>query len=502
MANQTKKSVMAIVREVTEATPVAPTAGTNYLALQDGFDVSAAFDTLENAELTGSIGTAKAIQGFEAPTASLSHYIKHSGVEGQEPEMGLLLEAAFGAKAVNATEYVTLAASTVSTIKSTGAVTNFERGEALLIKDGVNGYSIRPVLSVSGTDITLGFQLPAASAPAVGVALGKAVLYKPGETHPTMSIWDYRANGAAVQLVAGARVTDFSMDAAAGELVSGSFSMEGVSFYYDPIEIKATDTKLDFNETGPTLRAATVAAKMYKDPNELAAALQTAMNDVASDAITVTYSNVTGKFTIASAGALLELLWNTGVNTANTIGDKIGFSTAADSTGALTYTSASAVVMAAPQTPAFDASNPLVAKDNLVLIGDATDAAPGCFSAQSISMTLSDTKADIKDICAESGKSGSLITQRQVTVDVVANLSVYDAQEFTRFRTNQTTSFMYCFGTKTGGNWEAGKSGCLYIPTATISAFKLGDADGLVTLEMTLTAFVASGLGEVYLNFV
>jgi hypothetical protein len=502
MATQTKNSVMAIVRETTEGTPVAP-SGTSYIALQDGFSVEGAFEKLENAELTGSIGAAKSIQGFESPTASVSHYIRHSGVEGTEPNFGLLLEAAFGAKVVASTQYDTVAASTVSTIKvDTGEGVNFQRGQGLLIKDGTNGYKIRPILSVSGDDLTLGFKLPTGGAPASGVNLGKCVLYKPANTdHPTMSVWDYRGNGGAVQMMAGARVTELGIQASAGELINGTFSMAGIRFYFNPIEIAATDTKLDFLDN-VTTRVATIQAKMYRDPIELADALASAMNSLGSaNTFTVTYSSSTGKYTIASNGTTLSLLWSTGANAANTIGDKLGYLTAADDTGSLTYLSDNAQSLVAPHTPAFDNSNPLVAKDNQILLGDASDADPACVSVSQISMSLTDEKTDILSICAESGKSGSLVTARSVTIDLVATLSTYDVEKFKRFRSSQTTSFMWAFGSKAGGNFEAGKSGYLYMPTAVIETHNLSDTDGIVSLEMTLKAFVQSGAGEVYLGF-
>jgi hypothetical protein len=502
MAFQTNKSVMAVVAEVTEGTPVLPTAASQYVALQEGFDMAPAFETLESAELTGSIGSAKSIQGIEAPTASVDHYVKHSGVEGSEPENKLLLKGAFGASSVASTEYDTVAASTVSVIKvNTGEGATFERGEALLIKDGTNGYKIRPILSISGDDLTLGFKLPTGAAPASGVNLGKAILYKPSESHPTFTAWMYQANGGAIQAVAGNKITSMSLDATTKKLINASFEMEGISYYFNPVNITATDTKLDFFDG--TNRVATVTAKLYKDPKELAEAIQTSMNAQGSaDTFTVSYSDSDGKYTIATSGATLSLKWNTGANAANTVGDKIGFVTASDDTGATTYTSDNAYTLTAPQTGTYDSSNPLVAKYNEVLLGDSSDADPACLSAQSISFSMDNTKTNILDICAESGVSGSVISKRAVSVDIVATLSAYEVEKFKRFRTNQSTSFLYNFGSKSGGNWEAGKSGCLYIPTCTISSFKVSDGDGLVTLEMTLTAFVASGAGEVYLNFV
>jgi len=77
---QTRSSVLALVTESTEGTPVVPTLATQFVALQDDFSMEPSFDTLENAELKASIGTAKPIQGAENPSASLSHYLRASGV--------------------------------------------------------------------------------------------------------------------------------------------------------------------------------------------------------------------------------------------------------------------------------------------------------------------------------------------------------------------------------------------------------------------------------------
>lgn len=497
MGFQTKKSVLAIKKETTEGTPVSPTADTDFIALQDGYSLSPEFDTLENAELTGSIGPAKPIQGFENPTASLSHYIRHSGVEGTAPGFGDLLEAAFGATVAAGTERDTVAGSTVSVINvDAGEGVEFERGEALLVKDTTNGYSIRNVLSISTDALTLAQQL--SNAPASGVNLGQAVLYKPGESHPSLSVWDYRANEALVQLAAGMKVTEFGMEASAGELVNGSFSMEGIKAFWDPIEITASNDDLDFDDGGGEENVS-VTQKVYRDPHELADAIQAAMDAATADNISVTYSDSTGKFTVASDGGTLSLLWDTGTNTATTIGDIIGFDTSADDTGSTSYEGDNAIDLTAQFTPNFDDSDPLVAKNNEVLLGDADDIV--CFPARSVSMTMSNAKTDELELCAESGKAGSVITAREVEINIVANLQQYDADQFKRFRTNAKTQFTYNFGTKTNSNWDAGKSVNLFTPTATIESMSVTDNDGLVTLDMTLKVYVADGLGEIYMNF-
>ena len=274
MAIATRSSLLAIKQETTEGTPVAPSANTDFIRMQDDADFTLAKETLQSTELNGSLGSSKSISGIDSPTASFSHYLKHSGVEGQEPGYGLLLEMAFGGKDVEAVEYDTVAGSTVSAINvDTGEGASFIRGQALLIKDPVNGYSIRPVHSIAGDVLTLGFDL--ASAPGSGVNLGnKSVTYYPTNTgHKTASLWHFVGNGGAIEMISGARVTDTSITATAGDFINASFSLEGISNYYNPIIIGATDTKFDWTDDDGTF-VATITAKTYKDPHDLASALQ------------------------------------------------------------------------------------------------------------------------------------------------------------------------------------------------------------------------------------
>jgi len=502
MAIQTRNTVLGIKVELIEGTPALPAAVTDFTALQDDGDMQSSFDSLANAEVKSSIGTSKPIVGSENPSFSFSHYMKASGTEGTAPDFNDFLKGAFGAEAVNATEYDTVAASTVSVIKvDTGEGANFRRGQALLIKDSTNGFSIRPIDSISGDNLTLGFNLTAA--PAVSVNLGKAVEYYPSDSgHQSLSVWVYQGNGGALEMMSGAKVTGFEFSADAGELINGKFTVEGLSYYFNPITLLSTDTKIDFTDDDGTF-VATVAAKTYKDPHALASAIKSAMDATASTkTFTVTYSDTTGKYTfVVSSGAVFSLLFATGANLANSIANQIGF-TAADRTGALTYAGQNAVSFAAAYSPSYDTTDPLVAKYNTVMFGDATDT--GCFSASSISFSLSNSRQVIDDICSESGRSGSLITAREVTCKLTSLLSQYEAKNFKRFRDGDNVKFLYNFGPRdSSGNWTPGKCISLYLPSAVISSFNLSDQSGLVALEMDLTGYVDnSGNGEAYLNLV
>lgn len=499
----TRSTVVAVMKEVTEGTPVAPGAATDYIAIQDDFAMAPNFESLENAELRSSIGMSKAIQGAESPTATISHYLRASGSVATAPNFGKLIESCLGATTTAGAEYDTVSSSTVSLIKvNTGEGASFQRGEALLIKDGTNGYRIRCIDSIATDDLTIGFALP--NAPASGVNLGRAVLYYPTNTaQPTLTVWDYHGNGGAIQMVSGCRVTEMSFSIEAGELINGTYSLEGLAYYFNPITIASADRYLDFTDDDGTF-AATVATGVYKDPHKLAEAITTAMNTANSGQVhACTYSNSTGKFTIVSDGTVLELLWQSGSNTANTIGDKIGFTVSADDTGtaaATGYTSDNAVSFASPYTPSLDSQDPAVAKDNEVMIGDTTDYV--CFKASTADITVSAPKADTMSVCAESGKSGSIVSSREVTITVQALIEQYDARMWKAYRANDNVKFQYSFGSKSGGNWVAGKCGAIYCPTMTVSSFEIVDADGQANLTMELKGYVNStGEGEFFVNF-
>lgn len=102
--------------------------------------------------------------------------------------------------------------------------------------------------------------------------------------------------------------------------------------------IDATNNKLDFNEGGAQITA-TLANATYT-PTTLAAEIKSKMDaSVGVGTYTVSYSTTTGKWTISVTGAAtFNILWNTGTNTATSVGPSIGFPVSANSTGATTYT--------------------------------------------------------------------------------------------------------------------------------------------------------------------
>jgi hypothetical protein len=504
MAKNTRNSRLAVVCETTEGVPVSPTVGTEYLPIQDDVSLNPELETLENSELKGSIGPAKSISGAEAPSGSFSIYMRNSGTEGTCPGVSPLLEASFGEEIVHGTERDTIAGSTVSAVNvDVGEGAEHIEGQAILVKDGANGYSIRPIETIAGDVLTPAIDLPAA--PASGVNLGDACTYRPKDCdQKTFSVWDYRGNGACVQALAGGRVTNIAMTMNAGELINATYDFQGIAYYFNPLEVQAgVNDKLDFTDDGGAA-VATISAKLYKTPKALADELETQMNAVSTDTITVSYGNSTGKYTIANtSGALFELDWSTGPNTATTIGGLIGFDTAADDTGSLSYEGDNAISLESPQTPdlsLFD--DPLVAKNNELFIGDADSTT--CIEASAVSFTLGTPVTDVLSICSESGKARSVINERTATMTVTALVEQYDCDFIERLLNNSDTRVVYNAGVKDGsGNWIPGRNWCLYMRTATVSSFSKEDLDGLVAVTIEIQSFVNDDSdGEVYLSFV
>ena len=496
-----RDSVLAITVESTEGTPVVPSAAGEYLALQNDPAMAPNRETLTNDEIKSSLAPSQPINGRETASFSFSHYLKHSGVEGTAPETDEIMTALMGNEEVEGTEYDTVSGSTTSVVNvDSGEGSNYARGQALLVKDPTNGYSVRNVLSIATDALTLGFNLD--NAPASGVNLGKSVFYYPADSgHQSLSVWHYLGNSGAVQMVAGARPTQMSFTIEPGGLINSNFSFEGLKYYFNPITIDSDDIYIDWTDDQGTF-AATVTAKTYSDPHELAAAIALAMNNATTETITCTYSNTAGTFTIAtSTSTVFSLLWNTGSNAANTIGDAIGFSTAGNDTGATTYTSDSAISFAAGQTPSYDSSQALKGYFQEILLGDSDDVT--CLKSATVNGTISTPRQAFDDICAESGFSNSIINGRTGVYTITALLEQYEADKFRKFREGEATSFCVNVGQKDAlSNWTAGTVVNHFVPTCTITSFNTTNLNGLIALEMEVQSYTnTSGDGEMYWNF-
>lgn len=494
-----RNSVFAFVPEVTEGTPVAPSSATQFVPLRPGAGIEYAVETLDNEELLGDIGAAKPNKGKESANGTHDAYIKASGVVAQAPQLAPLYKSILGGESIAAAEYDTVAGSTTALVKVGGSEgATFEQGEALLVKkSGV--YEIRNVASISGDDLSVNFLL--GSAPGTGVNLGRAVLYKPASTFQSFSGWRYNGNGFGTEMASGCQATELSMEFPVNEYATASFTYQGTKYHWNPIEITSSTEMIDWEDDDGVASAA-VPVKIYRTPHELAQSLQDAMSAGTTETITVSYSDLTGKFTIAASGALFELLWSTGANSASSIGTKLGFLVASDDTGAVSYVSDNAQTYAAPYTPSYDAADPIVCKDMELMIG--TQSQNVCVCARTVTVTIAKEIEDADCICEESGTKAKVATGRTVTLEAEFFLNKYDAQMMDQLLNNDTISAMLNAGPKSGGNWVAGKCVNIFLKNAAITAFSR-TGDEFVLANVTVSAFVPASPTDgkdVYINFV
>lgn len=501
----TRSTVLAVKEETTEGTLEALTSGADFIPLREGFSITNENEVIDTDTLQDGIGASKSIVVGENPASSIPMYFKHSGTEGTAPEFKVLLESALGTETVNSTEYNTVAGSTVSVLNvDAGEGANFALGQGVLTKDGVNGYAIRNITAINTDALTLNFNL--SNAPASGVDLGKAIQYSPASTgHPTYSLYGYQSSSspAYTEAVAGCRTTGLTVTMPAKDLITMDVEIEGLKYYWKPITIDADNTAVDFTDSSGTV-AATLTQKTYKTPEDLADEIATKMTASsaasASDTITCTYSSVTGKYTIASDGSVLSLLWNSGTNAAQSVGTTIGFAVAADDTGALTYLGDNVLSFTVPYTPVYDSSDPNKAVYNQFMIGGVDENY--CRPASNVSINIATPKTQALSTCAENGVDSTLILSREVTLSGNILLQPYEVGLFDKAFNNTTTQFMYSAGVKDGsGNWTAGTCINMYMQSASITATNKQDENGYVIVALEAKGFITSSTKDIYINF-
>ena len=513
MTEPVRSTVFAANEETTAGTLVAPDSA-DFIAIREGFSFAPNLDSVETDELKNDIGPSKSYTTKENPAGNISCYIRHSGTEGTAPETAVLFKSLMGTQTDNSTEYSTSGSSDAgsSTVRAhldmgSDNEDNFSEGQAVLIKDGVNGRSIRNVWNVdsAGNKLDLNFNL--GTAPATTTALGKSNHFSPASSgHPTFSAVLHQASSSSAfyQAIVGARSTNLQLDFNANELASMSLDFEGLQYYLNPITITAaTNDAIDLTDDSGTV-AATISPGVYNNPHALAREIASACNLVATDTITCTYSDSTGKFTIASDGGVtFSLLWKTGTdgadNTGQTIGDTIGFSEAANDTGAFTYTADNALTYSPSNSPTYDDQDALVVKSSELMIG--TFFQNSCRQASDASFTISAPKVDQESICAESGVNSSLTASRMATFSATIALDEHETSYFDNYINNTTTQLMFNTGTKTGGDWDAGKCLNLCMNNATITAHQIANQEGYYVFQLEAKGFVDTNRKDVHINF-
>ena len=489
----TRSTVVAIVEETTAGELLAPTSGSDFLPYISA-DLSFEAESLDNEEIFNDLGKAKKIIGDETPTGELTGYLKNSGVVATEPDYGLLYESLLGTVTTAAAELDTVSGSTANVVNlDVGEGVLRPVGSAVMIKHA-SGYDVRNVSAVNTDALTMSFSLD--NAPGTGVLIGRPITYSPGTTFPTFSFWKYDSNGHAVEAEAGCVTKELSIEADASGLVGTSFSFEGIKYYFNPIEITATSRFLDFNDGSD--RSVTLTEAWYRNPKELATHIETLLNDSASSIVfTVTYSDTTGKFTIAGDGAF-SIEFATGANTANTVAPKIGFAVS-DSASATSHVSVNAQTLTASYTPSVDNVAPIVFKDSELFIG--TQSQNLCKCPTNVSITISKETEKVKCACEETGVKEIISIGREVTLSATIVLDKFEVSTFDQLLNNTSIQASLTIGPKSSRNWIPGKCVNMYLRNCTITKRNI-TGDNFFIAEIELSGFVTSDSKDFYLNMI
>jgi hypothetical protein len=478
-----KASIFAIKKEAVPGEYAAPTVGADFVPLRPGNELTYEPDTLQNDELLNDIGATKSFIGKEAVSGKHTAFLKHSGIEGQAPQLAPLYESVMGLMVTPPAEIVTLAGSTTSVIKlPVGEGANQFVGKAVLVKDATNGYAIRNIKSIVGDDVTLNFALN--NAPAVGIGLGRPVTFKPAaQGHPAFSTTKYLGNGFAKEVSAGNQGTEISLTADANGFGEVEFSFEGTRYYYNPVIVDVTNKTLV-----TSLGTVTVPERVYRTPIEIAESLELVLKVIDATA-TVKYDNAAGKFTINGAFDI------TGAG--STILPSLGY-TVADKTPA-PYISESQLSYAAPVSPVFDNADPIVIKNCDLMVGTGVDNVN--VAAQSVKITIGKETEDVDNICAETGIDDKIPTGRTVEMACTITLKKHQALFLDALLKNKGLSAMLNAGPKVAGNWVGGKCFNIYLETCTVSKFAT-TGDSFLQAELTLKGYVSSSTKDAFINFV
>lgn len=521
----TRGKTAAVILKLEEGDLQKPTKGEEYVALQADFALTPAFETIENLEIKDDIMAAKSVIGGETPSGTFSHYLTGSGTEGKIPEYHPFLFSSFGSyrnpRLESDTEDLTVAGSTTSKImvNNSGALT-FDKGEALLIKDDVNGWSIRPVKSQDTVNKAYNLAFALENAPAAGVRVGKAITYVPQASgQPVFDVWEYFAGGNGNQNVVNCRTVSFSVSADADANINSTFGFEGTSYRLNEdfstsftTTTQMRDVAVQYGAT-PTKVTLRLATTLNKATGAAAATeLQTKMRALSGptgwSSMTVAFRNDRFTFTIPANGSAFYFDFDDSDTHAG-MRKFLGFSSgrspvaspSSSSAGSMTSTTfAGDRDYSSGIDAVYDSQDPAIARDQRLFVGDEFDNV--CLDATSVSLAVNTPKTIIKSVCSPDGNFATILTSRDATLSVTALLQQDDQRFFSKFKNGDPIQFAFLGGQKRNGQWVPGNCFSLYGSEASISSFSLGEADGVYNLSLDLLCYSpGDGTGSIFLSF-
>jgi len=230
-----RTSTLAVVKKTAEGTLTKPTAGNQFLAIQPDISFSPNFTTVENPEIKNDIMAGQVAISGEEPSATFSHLFKGSGTAGGAPAFGTLLESTFGTVRSQTADTPLATGSTKSILKMSNSNANkVAKGDTLLIKGSGGTNELMPVSGVSGTDVSLAFDIPDAVVSSIGSSanVGAFTSYVPKSTDlPVFDLWHYLGGGTGgLETLQDGRTVSVAISANAKENINGTYTLEGTAY--------------------------------------------------------------------------------------------------------------------------------------------------------------------------------------------------------------------------------------------------------------------------------
>lgn len=515
----TNSGTVAVVSKPVSSDYQLPTKSSDFIASQPDLTMNLNLGTTPNEELKNSLTPGPAKFTTKEPTGSMSHYLKGSGTEGTVPEYApFLLSAMGGLRSVNV-ERSTTAGSTKSVLKCAEAA-DYSPGDSVLVKDDVGGWEARPVIDVTATDLTLGFDLTAA--PASGVKLGKAQTYYPtNDNQPFFDITHYFDGGkSGMEYHSNCRIDTMTISATASGLTNCNFSWQATGGDKDPTFAREDLYFIESNNSTFRVFVGSNTALVRIPKNEyrvtsttasetLAAALQAAIravsgtNSITTANYTVTYSASTKKYTFTKGAGDSTI----GLNFADSAGnlkEYLGFT--ADVVAAASPIVSTVVTQPEVSSkvfrvqPAYDTSPLVTGLSQWLFLGNDSGANTA-LDASGLTVTLTNTVEKVPSMARDSGYVASFVGQRTIDFGITTTIQPYQKDWFNAFENSTTLRSAFVWGTKTQGKWDAGNSGVVFLPTANISSYGLTKAGSYYVLDLTVSAVSTGGIDPVFMSF-
>jgi len=220
-------TVVAVVKELVEGMPIDPTLGGEFIpCLEDGLEMNPSKEVIERTILTSSIGAEAPRTSTKSIVGSIPVEFRSSGVAGEAPAYGVLLESALGLVRTTSAQTSSGLGSTTTLVSTAHS---FQVGDLLHIMTPT-AHHVAFVKSITDAD-TIEFT-PSAIAPiGAGIQVAPSVTYEvANDGHPSLTTTIYWGGEIKEQGI-GCKVASVALENfTTGQIPSLNFGIEGLDF--------------------------------------------------------------------------------------------------------------------------------------------------------------------------------------------------------------------------------------------------------------------------------